>query len=93
MVCLLEEAADVCLPSLDGTAEVRGSFSGADCLFVSLAGCPVPVRTQKAFSKARSSSSRSSLSRGEISVFDGSSTQKTLGTKELHLCTSSAAQG
>lgn len=76
LVCLPEGAADVCLPSLGGTAEVRGSFSIADWLFGFLVGCPVPVRTQKAFSKARSSSSRSSLSPGEISVLHGSSIYK-----------------
>lgn len=68
LVCLPEGAADVRRLSLGGTAEVRESFRGADGLSGSFAGCPVPVRTQKAFSKARSSSSRSSFSLGESSV-------------------------
>lgn len=68
MVCLPLEAADVCLPSLSGRTEVCGSFLGADCLFGSFVRCPVPVRTQRAFSRARSSNSRSSLFSGEVSV-------------------------
>lgn len=76
LICLPEGAADVGLPSLGGTAEVRGSFSVADGLFGSFAGCPVPVRTQRAFFRARSSSSKSSFSPGDISVFNGSSIQE-----------------
>lgn len=68
---------DGCITSLDVTTVVPGSFRGADCLSLSesfLEG-PVPVRTRRAFSRARSSNSISSLSPGEVSVSEDSSIQ------------------
>ncbi len=69
------EAAVACVPSLDVTTAVPGSFRGADCLFESFLEGPVPVRTRRAFSRARSSNSISSFSPGEVSVSEDSSMQ------------------
>lgn len=61
------EAANACIPSLV-------SFRGAHCLFEPFLEGPVPVRTQRAFSRACSSNSISSFSPGETSVSEDSST-------------------
>lgn len=75
VVCFPLQAADDCIPSLDVTTAAPGSFAGADPLFESFLEGPAPVRTRRAFSRARSSNSISSFSPGEVSVSKDSSTQ------------------
>lgn len=61
------KAAETCIP-LHATAVVPGFFWDGDCLSEAFFEYPVPVRTRRAFSRARSSNSISSFSPGEISV-------------------------
>lgn len=61
-------AAEAGVPSVHATAAGQGSFRGGDCLLGSFLECPVPLRTRRAFSRARSSNSISSFSPGEVSV-------------------------
>ena len=70
VIWLSLDGADDCVTSFDVTTEEPTSFRDADSLFLcgSFLDVSVPVRTQRAFSSARSSKSISSFSPGEVLV-------------------------